>query len=138
MSALVAGHDPSGERMTVITVADLNSRLLEISGEIDECFRDLPKATEKAASAERDYRRDRARAWLEAKAYGDSKFAKELEDEVKDRSADARWARDVAKSELKTLRDRIDTLNQRISSWQTLASGIREEMRFSGRYEAPA
>lgn len=121
--------------MSVITVADLNARLLEVTQEIDECFRELPKVTEKAASAERDYRRERARAWLEAKAYGDSKFAKELEDEVKDRSADARWERDVARSELKTLRDRIDTLNQRLSSWQTLANGIREEMRFAGRYE---
>ena len=97
------------------------TRMLEAGLDL---WRDAP---EKEAAAERDYRKERARLWLDVP----DGTAKSKEDWVDGRSADKRYERDVARGLVAAYRESVRSRQTQISAWQTLVTTYRAEAEFA-------
>lgn len=75
----------------------------------------LQRATLDRAEKEREYRKERARAWSSVEG-----TAKEKEDAVNDKTADQRYARDVAEGVIKAAQERLEEVDAERSSLHRL------------------
>ena len=99
------------------------TRMLEAGLDL---WRDAP---EKEASAERNYRKERARLWLDVP----DGTAKSKEDWVDGESADKRYERDVARGLVAAYRESVRSRQTQISAWQTLVNAHRAEAELVGK-----
>jgi hypothetical protein len=121
-----------------VTLSDMVAEARKLSDRINEGVRLLSAAGRKEAEAERDYRRLRAVTFAQVKTEGD-RTAAHLEAEVDGRCADARFVRDVARSEARAALEALRSRRQQISSLQSILSAHKAEAghAFYGPSETP-
>lgn len=118
----------------VVTTADLNDQLVACSRRLDELIQLLGERAFEAAQAEKDYRLERAKAWLQA----GGRTAKEKEDSVNAITAGLRETRDLAIDMKRSVYEELDNERAKLSATQSVAAASREEMRMAGRYSEGA
>lgn len=91
---------------------------------VDAGVQELGKQAHAYALAERDYRRAKARAWLEAP----KGTVPEREAWVSGQTADLRYARDLAEGLKQAALEAVRSRRGQLSSWQSELAAYREEM----------
>lgn len=111
------------------TASNAHEQLLQLSAQLNEALSRLHTRVIEYANAERDYRKARARAWVETPKTKDT-VAAQREAAVDAATADERRDRDIAdglrQAELEAVRSR----RAQISALQTLMNGYRAEAEF--------
>lgn len=111
-----------------------------LSNLLDQGLGELRKQVQVAAEAERDYRKAKARAWVEAPTSENRGewAANQREAWVNAETADLRYARDVADGLKWAATEAVRSRRAQISYHQSLLAADRAEMEFSQtgpRYE---
>lgn len=107
-----------------------------LSDLLDAGLKAVRDQTHAYATAEKNYRQTRAAAWVEVKTL--TMLAKEKEDEVDARSADARYARDLADGMRQAALEAVRSRRAQLSALQSLLGAHRAEAEFARtgpRYE---
>lgn len=111
-----------------MTPRELTDELLRLSRALDQANRAVRDRGRMQAEAERDYRKARALAWLEA----GGTTAQQRKDEVDASTADERYARDLAESDHRAAWEAVRNYRTQISALQTIG-GIERELAQYGR-----
>ena len=110
-----------------MTPAELTGELLRLSRLLDDANRAVRDRGRAQAEHERDYRKARALAWLDAAG-----TAQERKDAVDAATADERYARDLAESDHRAAWEAVRNLRVQMSALQTIA-GVERETAAIGR-----
>jgi hypothetical protein len=113
----------------VTEVADEMRRLSRL---LDQGLAALRDQSRELAEAEREYRRAKALAWVEAPAG----TVPEREAWVNGHTAELRYARDLADGVRQAALEAVRSRRTQVSALQTLLNADREEMAFSRTYDA--
>ena len=105
-----------------MNTAELVAELTRISGLLDESLRALRDRGRLLAERDRDYRHERAKAWLSTEG-----TAKQREDQVNAVTADRRYARDVADHDRQAAHEAVRNYRAQLSALQTIANAERAE-----------
>lgn len=111
----------------MLDLESAEKEMRRLSDLIDAGVRVLQTTTEEFATAEHDYRRARATAWLEA----EGRSAAEREAIVDGVTAGARRKRDLAEGMRRAAIESIRSRQAQLSAWQSLLSAHREEASFA-------
>lgn len=118
----------------MILLPELETERKELAERLQEDIVVLKQQSLRLAESERDYRKARARAWIECPTDGPGeKFwtAKRREDWVDAETADQRYVRDMADGMRDSAREAIRARATELSAWQTLVSAHKEEAAFA-------
>lgn len=102
---------------------DLTAELLRLSALLDDSLRAMRDRGRLLAERERDYRLERAKAWLTTDG-----TAKQREDAVNATTATHRYARDIADHDRQAAQEAVRNYRTQISALQTIANAAREEL----------
>ncbi len=116
-----------------MTLVELAAEARRLSNKIDEGVRALNLSAQESASAERDYRLAKARAWT----VHTEGTAKEREARVDASTADERFVRDLAEAGRQAALEALRSRRQQLSAVQSLAAAFRAEAE-NGTYGVPA
>lgn len=108
---------------------DAEREIRRLVGQIDAGLDLYREAPEKEAEKERDYRKARAKKWLEVPD-GTAKFK---EDWVDGQTADTRYERDLARGMKEAYRESVRNRQSQLSAWQTLVNAHRSEVELAGK-----
>lgn len=108
------------------TLSEMAEEMRRLTRLLDSGLEVYREAPESEASKERDYRKLRARRWVDAEG-----TAKQKEDWVDGETADARYERDVAKGLVLVARESVRSRQAQLSALQTLVNAHRAEAEFS-------
>lgn len=97
----------------------------DLARQLNQAHDEHSRYVEQHSAAERDYRKARSNAWLDA-----SGTAREREDAVDAATADLRYKRDVAAGMEKHALELIRSRRQVLSAYQSLLNAERESVAF--------
>lgn len=112
--------------MVDFTVRDMGEKGNVLSALLDAALDELRTQAQKQAEAERDYRKARAKAWLEAPK-GLAKYREAWVDSV---TADHRFERDLAEGLRLSALELVRSRRAQISMLQSLLNAHRAEAEF--------
>lgn len=110
----------------MITVAELNAELIRLSKKLDEAQAELVKQVSIEATAEHEFRKARANAFLAT-----SGTVAEREASTDKTTADERYRAHLAQGLAKSALEAVRNIRQQLSALQTLAGAAREEAKLS-------
>lgn len=110
-----------------MTPRELTDELMRLSRLLDEANRAMRDRGRAQAEHERDYRKARALAWLQAGG-----TAQERKDAVDAATADARYERDLSEADHRSALEAVRNLRTQMSVLQTIA-GLERETAGIGR-----
>jgi hypothetical protein len=115
-----------------VTPAEASAEMRRLSHLIDAGISATVEQVAAAAQAEADYRKLAAVEWVQVRREhdGERRLAAEVEAEVKSRTADARYARDIAEGMLRNARDAVRARQAQLSAVQSLMNMHRAEAEF--------
>lgn len=111
------------------TTAEMYAEAQRFSAGIDHALESLREHVEKSAAAERDYRKEKAKAWARAKTM--DMLAKEKEAWVDAETADLRYDRDLADGLRQGALEAVRSRRAQLSKVQTFANVERAEMELA-------
>lgn len=114
---------------TSTTAAD---EVMRLSGLLDQGLDYLKTQTRAYATAEKEYRKGKAQAWVKTavQTEGRKMLAAEREDMIDAETADLREARDLADGMRQAALEAVRSRRAQISALQTLMNGYRAEAEF--------
>jgi len=112
-----------------MTPHDLTTELLRLSTLLDEALRALRDRGRLLAERERDYRLERAKAWLTAT----EGTAKQREDQVNALTSTERYGRDLADHDRQAAQEAVRNYRTQLSALQTIANVAKAEAELAGR-----
>jgi hypothetical protein len=113
---------------------EANREMVRLSQALEDRLDYVRDKVHEYASAEAEYRKARAVAWLNtptAHADGSKITAKEREDMVNADTADQRERRDIADGLKQAGYEAVRSARQQLSAWQSRVAADREEMSFA-------
>jgi hypothetical protein len=113
----------------VLTAAELNSRMIAISQQVDDALTEYREASERWVGADRTARIARAREYLKA----DGKTVAEREAQVEIRCDIETWEEHRLDALRNAAREALRARQAQLSAAQSLAAALREELKFAGR-----
>jgi hypothetical protein len=123
----------------LVTSIDLNEAMIAKSRALDDAHEDLVARARQWAEAERDYRKAIPAEWLRVRAEaadrGEKLLAEEAKARVQDRTADARFQRDVAGELRVAALELVRTLRAQLNAYQSIGASVRVEAELAGRYQ---
>lgn len=109
-----------------MTGAELSDEALRLSASIDHALQSLRDYTEQTATAERDYRRGKAEAWVRCPTGGEWTAARR-EAWVDADTADLRYQRDLADGLQRGALESLRSRRAQLSALQSLLAADRAE-----------
>jgi hypothetical protein len=107
----------------IYTPAQLVDQLLSAKKDVDDAQDELIRYTKESAEAERDYRKERARAYVQCPA-GNVDAKKAWVDAT---TADMRFTRDLADGMRQAALELVRSRRAQLTTMQTVANSVREE-----------
>lgn len=102
----------------------------KLGKDLNIAYVDLVKQVTAAATAERDYRKEKALKYVQARSMEELKLAAERQAWVDAETADLRMTRDIAEGVQDATKQLIQNLRQQLSHVQTTANLLKSERDF--------
>lgn len=109
-----------------------HAEMMRLSATIEARLRSLKERIGDYASAERDYRKEKAKAWATApreREDGSRLTAAEREDQVDAMTADLRYLRDLAQDTKRGAFAAVDAARDQLSAWQSWIKALEAERK---------